>query len=175
LSAAQEIKMTETFAVLMGEFKDQLEKGQIILAYQGLTAFIRDLHSHFRDSYPAYQVPGNIYFGYLDMTYFSILTPALQRLALKVAVVFVYPTFQFEVWLSGRNRKVQENASLAIQEAGWKKFQLTPDPGKADSVLNQVLVADPDFGKLEILTERIDKGTVDFIQAVEGFLAEHPF
>ncbi len=163
--------MTESFMQAMEAFKAQLEEGSLIEAYQGLMDYIRDLRSHFENSFPEYGLPGNIYYGYLDMTYFSILTPSLKSRQLKVAVVFVYRPFRFEVWLSGRNRKVQEVTSLAIQRAGWQTYPLTPDPAKADSVLDHVLVEDPDFSNLEKLTSRIEEGTVKFIQAVEGFFS----
>jgi hypothetical protein len=105
------------------------------------------------------------------MTYFSILTPTLKNRLLKVAVVLVYQPFRFEVWLSGRNRKVQEEVSRTIQQAGWQVYPLTPDPGKADSVLSQVLIEDPEFSDLKDLTARIEKGTLEFIQAVEAFFS----
>ncbi|MFN2282094.1 MAG: DUF7000 family protein [Anaerolineales bacterium] len=163
--------MADPLARSMAYFKAQLEDGRIIEAYQGLTAFFRDLRSHFEINCPQYEVPGSIYFGYLDMTYFSILTPTLKNRLLKVAVVLVYQPFRFEVWLSGRNRKVQEEVSRTIQQAGWQVYPLTPDPGKADSVLSQVLIEDPEFSDLKDLTARIEKGTLEFIQAVEAFFS----
>jgi hypothetical protein len=158
----------------MTVFKTQLEEGCIIEAYHGLLDYIRDLRSHFEHTFPEYELPGNIYYGYLDMTYFSILTPILKSRQLKVAVVLVYRPFRFEVWLSGRNRKVQEAASQAIRQTGWRTYHLTPDPVKADSVLDHVLVEDPDFSDLEGLTTHIEEGTVEFIQAVEGFFSNLP-
>lgn len=166
--------MADSLAGSMEYFKALLEDGRIIDAYQGLTAYFRHLRSHFESTFPHYEVPGSIYYGYLDMTYFSILTPALKDRLLKVAVVLVYQPFRVEVWLSGRNRKVQEEISCSIRQAGWQAYPLTPDPGKADSVLSQVLIEDPDFSDLEDLTARIEKGTQEFIQAVEAFFAGLP-
>jgi hypothetical protein len=166
--------MADSLSGSMEYFKAQLEDGRIIEAYQGLTAFFRELRSHFETAYPQYEVPGNIYYGYLDMTYFSILTPTLRSRLLKAVVVLVYDPFRFEVWLSGRNRRVQEEISRSIQLAGWQAYSLTPDPGKADSVLSRVLSEDPDFSDLEALTAKIEKGTLEFIQAVEGYFASNP-
>lgn len=165
--------MNNSFAESMAGFKTQLKEGVISNAYQGLTAYFRDLRSHFEKSYPEYEVPGNIYYGFLDMTYFSVLPPSLKDRGLKIAVVFVYDTFRFEVWLSGRNRGVQQAVSQSIQRAGWQSYHLTPQPGKADSVLDHVLIEDPDFSDLDSLTARIESGTLEFIQAVDGFFSNH--
>ena len=91
----------------MVTFRRQLKSNDLIEAYQGLMAFFRELRSHFQKAYPHYSVPSNIYYGYLDMTYFAVIPPALKPHKLKIAIVFDYEHFRFEVWLSGANRKVQ--------------------------------------------------------------------
>jgi len=152
------------------EFRQQLEKGAIIEAYSGLMAYFRDLRSHFQKNYPDYSVPSNIYYGYLDMTYFSIIPSNLKPHNLKVAVVFVYGQFRFEVWLSGVNRKVQEEYWHLIKDSGWDLYHLSPDPKRLDYILDQVLVEVPDFVDLGTLTEEIESGTNQFINNVEDFL-----
>ena len=97
-----------SFSESMNEYKKQIKKGLIQEAYQGLMAYFRDLDSHFKNKYPDYFVSGSIYYGYMDMTYFSIFPESLKRRKLKIAIVFIHDTFRFEVWLSGSNRKVQE-------------------------------------------------------------------
>ena len=157
----------------MKEFKKQLESGDIIKAYQGLMVYFRELRTHFKDKYTAYSIPGNIYYGYMDMTYFAILPESLKQRKLKIAIVFVYDAFRFEVWLSGMNRKVQVQYNKLIEETGWDKYHLTPNPGSEDSILDQVLVEDPDFSDLDLLTEKIDSGTLKFINDVEDFFSEY--
>jgi hypothetical protein len=39
-----------------------------------------------------------------------------------------------------------------------------------DSILEHVLVDNPDFGDLDFLTKQIEKGTLEFIENVESFL-----
>jgi len=166
--------MSRSFAALMTEFEAVLKDGKMTAAYQRLAAYIRELRAHFAASYPDYDFPGSIYYGYLDMTYFSILPPALKKRDLKVAVVFNYQSFRFEAWLSGRNRKAQKDAFQAIQEAGWETYRLTPNPEKSDSVLEHILAADPNFSDLDELTKQIERGTLDFIQKLENFFAVNP-
>jgi hypothetical protein len=161
-----------TFAKSMGEFRRLLQVGEVQEAYQGLMAYFRDLRSHFKAQHPAYPVSGSIYYGYMDMTYFALFPEALKHRDLKTAIVFVYDTFRFEVWLSGANRDVQAKYWKQVKESGWDRYHLAPDPRKEDYVIGYVLVEDPDFSDLDGLTRRIEEGTLAFIQDVEGFLAE---
>jgi len=155
------------------EYRRQLEKGEIQHAYRGLMGYMLSLRAYFQKQYPEYEVPGNLYFGYMDMTYFAIIPPDLKRHKLKVAVVFLHEAFRFEVWLSGANRQVQVDCSNRIRGKGWNKHKLTDDPKTSDSILEHVLVADPDFSDLDALTKVIEIGTVKFIGDLEDLLSEH--
>jgi len=62
----------KSFQESMSEYKKQLEKGTIQRAYQGLAEYIMGLRAHFKANYPGYAVSGRIYYGYMDMKYFSV-------------------------------------------------------------------------------------------------------
>jgi hypothetical protein len=157
----------------MKEYRQQLEKGAIQEAYQGLMQYFRDLRTHFRDAYPQYSISGNMYCGYMDMTYFSLFPESLERRRLKTAIVFVYDSFRFEVWLSGSNRKVQSKYWKLLKESDWNKYDLASNPKREDHVLAHILVSDPDFGDLDALTSEIERGTLEFIKDVEGALRRY--
>jgi hypothetical protein len=159
------------FPESMQEFKRQLEKGYIQGAYRGLMEYFRDMKLHFANAYPEYPVSGGIYYGYMDMTYFALFPDSLKRRKLKIAIVFIYETFRFEVWLSGSNRSVQAKYWKLLQKSDWHKYQLASDPKAEDYVLAYILVEDPDFRVLDSLTRQIENGTLDFIREVEGFLS----
>jgi hypothetical protein len=154
----------------MIEFRKQLEKGAIQKAYLGLMQFVMHLKSHFSHQYPDFSVSGNIYYGTMDMTYFSIFPKSLKDRDLKVAIVFVYDSFRFEVWLSGRNQQILAKYWKIFKESGWDKYKIAAQGKWADSVLEHILVDNPDFSDLEALTRQIDQGTLKFIQDVDSFL-----
>lgn len=159
-----------TFNEEMAEYRKQLEKGSIQKAYRGLMDFMQQLRSYFNTRHPVYSVPGSLYFGYMDMTYFAIIPEGFKERGLKIAVVFLHDAFRFEVWLSGYNRQIQARYWKVIKESGWDKYHLVSAPQGFDSVLEHILVAEPDFDDLEELTARIEKGTLEFIRDVEDFL-----
>lgn len=159
-----------TLQAAMAIFKRQIEDGDLIVAYQGLMAFFRELRSHFEKRFLDFSVPSNIYFGYLDMTYFAVIPPALKHHKLKIAIVFDYAHFRFEVWLSGANRKVQADVWQRIKDKVPKIYHLADDPKAIDYVLTSNLVEEPDFGNLQTLTAEIERGTLAFIADVEEML-----
>jgi hypothetical protein len=163
----------ESFHEYMNEYKKQLKKGYLQAAYQGLMTYFRDLRTHFKNKYPEYSVSPSIYYGYMDMTYFSIFPESLKRRKLKIAIVFLYDTFRFEVWLSGSNRNVQAKYWNLLKENKWNKYHLTSTPRDVDYVIDHILINDPDFRDLDTLTGQIESGTLEFIRDVEGFLSQH--
>ena len=156
----------------MNEYKELLKKGDIQAAYQGLMQYFRDLRTHFKDKYPEFSVTGSIYYGYMDMTYFSLFPEVLKQRKLKIAIVFVYDTFGFEVWLSGSNRNVQIEYWNMLKESGWNKYNFASNPKREDYVIGHILINDPDFSDLDSLTEHIESGTLAFIQDVEDLLSK---
>lgn len=56
-----------------------MQKGDIQDAYRGLMVYIMNLRTYFKNKYPDYFVSGNIYFGYMDMTYFSFIPDSLKQ------------------------------------------------------------------------------------------------
>jgi hypothetical protein len=163
----------ESFNDYMKEYRRQLEKGAIQKAYRGLMEHFNRLRLHFKKKYPDYSVSSSVYYGYMDMTYFSFFPKSLKRRKLKVAVVFLHEAFRFEVWLAGYNKRVQTKYWKLIKESGWKKYHIVPTTRGVDSILEQVLVEKPDFSHLEKLTQQIEKRKLEFIEAVEDFLSQH--
>lgn len=163
----------ESFAESMNEYKNQLGKGAIQRAYKGLMEYIMGLRTHFNTTYPDYSVPSNIYYGYMDMTYFAVIPPFFKQRGLKIAIVFLHEACRFEVWLAGYNKQVQTKYWKIFKESGWKTYPIVPSPQGADSILEHTLVDNPDFRDLEALTKQIEIETLDFIQDIENFLSQY--
>ncbi len=160
-----------SFHEYMNEYKKQLKKGDIIEAYQGLMEYFRDLRSYLKNKYPDYFVSSSIYYGYMDMTYFSFFPESLERRNLKIAIVFIHGAFRFEVWLAGKNRNVQTKYWKLIKESDWNKYHIAATSKGVDYIIDHILIDNPSFGNLDTLTKQIEKGTLEFISDVEGFLS----
>ena len=154
------------------EYKKQLDKGVIQRAYQGLMKYIMDLRTHFSKNFPDF-APGNIYHGYMDMTYFPISPKSLKSRKLKIAVVFNYDQFRFEVWLAGYNKQIQQKYWELFKEGDWNKYRIPSATKGIDSIVEYTLADNPDFDDLDGLTKQIEKGTLNFISDIEDFLSKH--
>jgi hypothetical protein len=161
----------ETFHEYTDEYRKQLEKGAIQKAYKGLMEYIMELKTYFKNKYPDYFVSGSLYYGYMDMTYFSFFPESLKQRQLKIAIVFIHEAFRFEVWLAGYNKQVQSKYWKLIKESGWNQYQLVPSTQGADSIIESIVVDHPDFRDLDALTKQIEGATLKFIEDVEGFLS----
>ena len=163
----------ESFHEYMNEYKKQVQKGYIQEAYRGLMEYIMELRLYLKNKYPAYVVSGSIYHGYMDMTYFSFFPESLKRRKLKIAIVFIHDTFRFEVWLAAFNKQVQTQYWRLVKESAWNKYRIPSTIKGVDSIIEYVLVDNPDFCNLDALTKQIEEGTLTFIKDIEKFLAKH--
>jgi hypothetical protein len=162
----------ESLQQCVNEYKKQLEKGVIQRAYRGLMEYIMDLRMHFSKKFPDFS-PGYIYQGYMDMTYFPIFPIEMTSSKLKIAIVFIHETFRFEAWLAAQNKPIQIKYRNVFQESNWEKYRISLPVKGADSIVEHTLVDNPDFGDLDALTEKIEKGTLTFISDIVGFLYKH--
>jgi len=155
------------------EYRKQLKKGAIQEAYKGLMDYIMGFRMHFKNKYPDYFFSGSIYQGYMDMTYFSFIPESLKRKKLRIAIVFCYDAFRFEVWLAGYNKQIQTKYWKLFKENGWKKYHIPTTTTGVDSILESLLIDNPDFSDQDGLTKQIEKRTLTFIKDVEDFLSQH--
>lgn len=163
----------ESLNEYIDDFKIQLEKGTIQKAYQGLIKYIMDLRTYFNKNYPESIVSGSIYHGIMDMTFFTFTPKSLKPRKAKIAIVFKYDSFQFEIWLTGYNKQIQSEYWKLFKESGWNKYPIVSTTKGVDAIVETVLVENPDFSDLDKLTSQIETGTLKFTADIESFLSQH--
>ncbi len=161
----------ESFHDAMMEYKKQMQLGLIPRAYLGLMGYLSDLKSTLKAKHLEYHVSGSMYFGYMDMTYFSIFPDSLKQRSLKTGIVFIHESCQFEAWLFGVNKQVQNKYWKMIRDSGWNQYTLVATTKGEDAILTHVLMENPNFDDLDALTDEIESGAVKFIEDVETFLS----
>jgi len=151
----------------INELHKQLNQGNIQKGYKILLDYILSLKNHFQDKYPEYSIPNSIYHGYLDMTYFPIFPNRLKAVGLKIAVVFNYIEFRFEVWLSANNKKVQKEYWKIIKAMKWDKYKIVDTVQGYDSIIEKYIDKEIDLDNQRTLTEAIEKEVIGFIKDIE--------
>ena len=151
------------------EYATQLRKGQIQKAYKGIMTFMSELRAYLESGYPDYTA-GSLYFGYMDMTYFAFTPPDLKNKKLKIAVVYLHEKGVFEVWLAGNNRKIQAEYIALMGSENIGKYKLSQVIPGVDSIIESILVEEPDFDHPEELKKQIEKKTMAFVRDIISIL-----
>ena len=153
------------------EYRLQLSKGQIQTAYKGIMTFMSGLKSHLENNYPDHFTSA-LYYGYLDMTYFAFTPADLKEKKLKIAIVYLHEQGRFEVWLGGTNRKIQADTIERLSHRDLGRYQLSRVHPGVDSIIESVVVEQPDFDDLEKLKTQIKMKTIEFINDISSLLDE---
>lgn len=156
----------------INEYRKQIEKGQIQLAYKGLLEYMMNLRNHLAAKYPEYTVSGSVYQGYMDMTYFSFTPSSLVKRKLKIALVLMHNKIGFEVWLAGANKQIQLKYHQLFKENKWNKYRMPENIKGADSIIEYDLLDTPNFNDLESMTRTIEIGIQEFTRDIINFLEE---
>lgn len=137
---------------LLNFYKSAMTQGEIPAAYRFLMGFMHGLKAQFEKAFAAQYQTGNLSPGYLDYTYFPFFDGYLRDNRLRFGIVLNHEKLRFELWLMGQNAVVQQAFWDLLKSSKWNK-------GVANmpryAVLESILVADPDFEKPEMLTQKI--------------------
>lgn len=161
----------ENLPDLISEYRRQMQIGAVSRAYRAIMDYMLELRGHLARNHPDYITSGNLYFGYMDMTYFAFISPALAKLKLKPAVVFIHASASFEIWLAAANKQVQVQYWNLFREQGFDCYPLLNDLRGEDAIIIHPIAAEPNFADLTALTEQIERETLRFITEIELFLA----
>ncbi len=160
----------KSFSDCIPEYRKLVKQGEIVTAYRGLMEFMATLRTHFRNRHPEFSVPGNLYSGYMDMTYFPLVPEKMKARGLKIAIVLIHEDVRFEAWLSGTNKAIQAKYWELFRKKIWDHYRIPEDLKGRDSILECDLALDPGFSDPGTLIRQIDERTIRFIDDVTDFL-----
>ncbi len=155
------------------EYKKQLDKGHIQIGYRGLIEYMMCLKNFFKNKYPNFSVPSNLYQGYMDMTYFALFPEDLKKRKLKIAIVLIHDKMKLEIWLSGINKQTQTKYWNGLKSKNLKNYHLPKTLTGADSIIEYTLTDKPDFTNTEVLTRQIESKTLKFIKDIKELIKDN--
>ncbi len=154
---------------LMNEFKIELSKRKIQKAYRYIFDIFTDLGNALKNSEKIISI-NSLYHGYLDMTYLPVITKKLKENGLKIAIVFNYVPFQFEIWLCAINRKTRKEILEIITNSKWNKYKTVENEGNNDAIIELKIQGMNEFDNKTKIVSLISKETVMFINEIEKFI-----
>lgn len=110
---------------------------------------------------------GNVSPGYMDFTYFPFFNDYLRSKKLRFGIVLNHEKLQFELWLMGQNKKIQKEYWDLLRTAKWNKEQIDMPEY---SVLETVLVDEPNFNQPDDLTAQIEKNAITISEEILSFI-----
>ncbi len=156
-------KLNEYVAI----YKAQLEIGDIQIAYTRLVQYVMTIKTHFEKVFSSKYSCGNVSPGYMDFTYFPFFDDFLRNEKLRFGIVLNHKQMRFELWLMGQNAEIQKRYWALLKSSKWNTNQSTMPKY---TVLEVVLVENPDFDNLDRLTSEITKSAVLFAEKVESYV-----
>lgn len=149
--------MKKTFNEIAAVYREHLETDEIQEAYEKLLKYLMKVKAHLEKSLSDRYSFGNISPGYLDFSYFPFFDDYLRKEKLRFGVVLNHKKMRFEIWLMGQNSEIQKNYWEILKDTKWNKQQIKMPKY---SVLENVIVDNPDFDNLDSLTAKIEKESV---------------
>lgn len=135
-------------------YKEQLDKGDILIAYNQLVKFVMKLRVDLIKSLSdQYSFTGMLH-GYMDYTYFYYSNEFLKAKKLKLGLVLNHLEMRFEIWLLGNTIKTQKAYWELLKTSKWNQNK-TEMPKY--SILEAIIENEPDFDNLPLLAEKIEK------------------
>ncbi|OJJ15031.1 hypothetical protein BKI52_39890 [marine bacterium AO1-C] len=139
-------------------YKEQLNKGDILIAYNQLVKFVMKLRTDFiKNLSEQYSFTGILH-GYLDYTYFYYSNDFLKSKKLKLGLVLNHLEMRFEIWLLGNKVNIQKEYWDLFKDSKWNKDK---EEMPKYSVLESVIKDKPDFDNLPLLAKKIEKRLIE--------------
>jgi len=155
---------------LMNEFKALLNNGRMQRAYRYIFDVFTDVGNELKGNKETAISTNSLYHGYLDMTYLPVLTETLKKNGLKIAIVFNYSLFRFEIWLSAVNRKKRAEVLALLSKCKRDTFKTVADNENTDAIIEREIKGIRDFGNKSRIVSLIAKETCVFIGEIEEFV-----
>lgn len=151
-------------------YTKHVEEGEIKAAYQGLMEYLSGLRRELKEKRPDYNVASSFYQGKMDLSFFSFSPDFFRERNLKISLVYLHDTGQFEAWLNGRNKEIQMEYKSLLKKKDLGRYLKSVGKKNRDSIVSSVLISNPNFDHQIELTNGIIDGLSSFIVDMEVLL-----
>jgi hypothetical protein len=149
------------------EYESIMESTNLQRGYQELIKFFRYLKIYLEKEMTDYKFTGNIVENNMDYSYFQFYNEIFKNKGLKIVVVYVHKTCNYEVWLSGINRQTQVKYYEKIKGKKYK-YELTSDPNRFDYILKEKIIEECNYKDLNNLLIKMSNKIQCFIDDIKA-------
>lgn len=130
----------ETNHQLLKMYKNLIQTTQIQECYQYIMKLIHDIYTILKNDLNTFQFSNKVIENNMNFSYFQLTNPQLKKQGLKIQIIFIHQSCQFEVWLSGYNRHIQQQYYQKLNSKC--PFQLCENPQKNDYIVKIPIIKD---------------------------------
>jgi hypothetical protein len=132
--------------------------------------FMKSMRSYLINHYHEDYYIGNLYIGESTIIYFPFTPKELKEQKLKIAIVFNQAANRFEIWLAGQNKDVQKKYWEIFKGSDWNKYNVPAKITDGFSIVDHIMIANPDFNDTNSLRSEIESVSLKFIKDIEEVL-----
>lgn len=170
LQKTENIKLGEVKNVNLSKQEIQNEKRENKLDYHQLISYMKELRLFFQKEYDITFKLGKVYQGNPNFSYFSLTTDELKKQKLKFVIILNHKELCFSICLSGQNKSIRKKYWKIFKGSNWNKYHLATSIDDSLSIIDQVIVKNPDFNNKISLTKLIEKESLLFISNIKEIL-----
>lgn len=153
----------------INDYKNIIQTTNLQNGYQEFIKFFRYLRTYLEKEMPDYIFTSNIVENNMDYSYFQFTNQNLKSKNIKMAIAFVHKKIDFEIWLSGVNRKTQNYYYENIKD-DLLKYTLTSNPNKTDYILKTKIINECNYDNIDQTLIEIKQNIDDFIDNIKNIL-----
>ncbi|UII75339.1 AraC family transcriptional regulator [Flagellimonas sp. HMM57] len=172
LEKTQNIKLGRAHTLNFSQNKTQSEQCGKELDYHYLINYMKELRAFFLKEYDTCFRLGNIYQGNPNFSYFSLATTALKNQKLKFVIILNHKELYFSICLSGQNKIIRKKYWEIFKDSDWKKYHLAESIDNSLSIIEQIIVKEPNFNNKRSLTKKIEKESMKFMEELKTILQQ---
>ena len=150
-------------------YRDQLRIGAIQKAYSRIMLVFAHLQKAITDIESG-KVSSLRNSGIFEETYFTFIPHYLVSGQLKYVVVFNHTQFNFTIYLSGRNKGITAQFKEQLERANWQGSGTNRKSKSGFSIIESILIENPDFSNIEELTSKLIREIKKFTIVTKEFL-----
>lgn len=150
------------------EYKRIMETTNVQKCYRQILKLIRYISSELEKEMPEYTFMGRVVENQMDFTYFQVTRESLKEAGLKIQVVFLHSTCEFEVWISGYSKKIQCSYYERLRYTECP-FEMCANPERNDFIIKTVARKKITTDAPEVIIAEIKRKIVELEEYIKKY------
>ncbi|MBW1295010.1 AraC family transcriptional regulator [Aquimarina litoralis] len=170
IEKTENVRLNKVEDIALSDNQSQNKQSAEVLDYHSLIGFMKEMRSFFSKEYETYFKLGNVYQGSPDYSYFSLTTEELKKQKLKFVIVLSHKNLNFSICLSGQNKSIRKKYWRLFKDSDWDKYHLAASIDSSLSIMDHIIIKEPNFNNKKGLIKNIEQETMKFIKELNDIL-----